>query len=41
MFGEDVIFRSDGLEDGGEMLGKVGTVREERYTARMKSKDYK
>lgn len=39
VLGEDVIFRSDGLEDGGEMLGEVGTAREERYTAKMKSRD--
>lgn len=39
VFGEDVIFRSDGLEDGGEMLSKVGTVREKCYTAGVKSKD--
>lgn len=36
VLGEEIIFRSDGFEDGGEMLSEVGAVREECYTAKVK-----
>lgn len=30
VFGEEVIFGSDGFEDGGKVLGEVRAIREER-----------